>query len=78
VKISLSPSGEVRFIYSDKLRGLVELGQSKIERASHVEPTNDNCWIADLSPVNGPKLGPFKLRADALKAEVEWLETHHV
>lgn len=28
----------------------------------------------DLSPVGGPRLGPFVLRSVALQAEVEWLE----
>jgi len=30
-------------------------------------------WTADMAPVGGPLLGPFKLRADALAAEREWL-----
>lgn len=31
-------------------------------------------WIADLSPVNGPSFGPFRVRAEAIAAEVDWLE----
>jgi hypothetical protein len=27
-----------------------------------------------MSPVGGPVLGPFRLRRDALAAEVAWLE----
>jgi hypothetical protein len=34
-------------------------------------------WIADLSPVNGPTLGPFTDRAAALDAERGWLVTNH-
>jgi len=30
-------------------------------------------WWADMSPVDGPVLGPFTTRDDALKAETEWL-----
>ena len=30
-------------------------------------------WWADLSPVKGPKLGPFSRRSDALQAENYWL-----
>lgn len=30
-------------------------------------------WQADLSPVNGPVLGPFDSRVDAIEAEIEWL-----
>lgn len=33
-----------------------------------------NCeWVADLSPVGGPCLGPFKDRTRAIDAEVMWL-----
>lgn len=31
-------------------------------------------WIADLSPVSGPSFGPFRHRADAIAAEVDWLD----
>ena len=63
---------KMQFVYNDKLRSLLELGQAGVLRASHVEPQGIN-WIADLSPVNGPVLGPFELRQDALDAEVAWL-----
>jgi hypothetical protein len=32
-------------------------------------------WEADMSPVNGPVLGPFATRGAALTAEVTWLKT---
>ena len=48
----------------------------RIARGSHVEPTVDGQWTADLSPVNGPVLGPFRCRSDALVAERQWLEEH--
>jgi hypothetical protein len=41
------------------------------------EPDENGRWWADLSPVAGPKLGPFTKRSEALHAEVEWLR-HHV
>jgi len=47
-----------------------------IRRGSHVEPDDAGRWWADLAPVNGPKLGPFVRRANALAAELEWLEAH--
>lgn len=62
----------VRYIYDDKLLPLAELGQSETRRASYVEPSNSG-WIADLSPVKGPKLGPFKRKDEALEAEVIWI-----
>lgn len=33
-------------------------------------------WQADLALCGGPVLGPFTRRADALAAEVAWIETH--
>jgi hypothetical protein len=67
--------GRVRCLYDEVLE-LASLGQLKIARASHVEPTPDGGWFADLSPVAGPVLGPFALRSDALAAEQRWLEAH--
>lgn len=67
--------GTVRAIYSDALP-LSLIGEIEIRRGSHVEPTGDGHWTADLSPVQGPVLGPFDLRSEALAAEVEWLEAH--
>ena len=65
-------TGEVRCIYSDSIP-LSQLGMLSISRASHVEPNSVGQWMADLSPVGGPVLGPFELRTDALSAEVNWL-----
>ena len=64
--------GEVRMIYSE----LVEphaLGDPKIERGSHVEPDQNGFWWADLTPVNGPRLGPYLMRSKAIAAEIAWL-----
>ena len=38
-----------------------------------MEPDRDGNWWADLGPVDGPVLGPFKNRTEALGAEREWL-----
>ena len=54
----------------------LSLGTVNIRRASHVEPTTEGRWTADLSPVGGPMLGPFALRSEALDAEQQWL-LHH-
>jgi len=45
----------------------------QITRASHVEPDRDGFWWADMGPVDGPVLGPFKRRSDALASERFWL-----
>jgi hypothetical protein len=79
MKIVITKTGEVRCLYSDEMADVLkEVGPSKIRRASHVEPTPEGEWGADLSPVGGPVLGPFGTRAEALSAEVEWLEANHL
>ena len=74
--IIISPEGQIRFIYSDDLVGLLDEGEARTVRASHVEPVPGG-WAADLSPVGGPTL-ERKLRQEALEAEVQWLEKHGV
>ena len=70
-------TGELRCIYSDSIP-LSQLGKLPINRASHVEPNSVGQWMADLSPVDGPLLGPFESRTDALAAEVDWLSLIHI
>lgn len=75
VQLLIEPSGAVRAIYTE-LIDFAALGSPAISRASHVEPDPHGRWWADLSPVNGPLLGPFDCRSLALAAEQSWLETH--
>ncbi len=75
MQLVIDPGGIVRCIYSEAI-DLFCLGQPTIVRASHVEPDGDGRWWADLSPVNGPTLGPFTLRSEALEAERQWLEAN--
>jgi len=72
MEIVIRANGNAICIYSESIP-LAVLGPLKIKRASHVEPDSQGRWIADLSPVAGPQLGPFEHRSDALAAEVEWL-----
>lgn len=65
--------GGVRCVYIEAV-DLTALGPLSIQRASHVEPDEKGQWWADLSPMNGPKLGPFTVRSAALAAEATWLE----
>jgi hypothetical protein len=74
LEVKIQPEGGIRFIYDDELTGLLALGCPTIKRASHVEPDALGRWTADMSPANGPVLGPFIKRADALMAERAWLE----
>jgi len=66
--------GDARCIYGEEL-DLREIGQLTITRASHVEPDRDGFWWADMGPVEGPVLGPFKNRTEALQAERGWLRS---
>lgn len=75
MQLIVEPNGSVRSVYGEALT-LSQLGPCRIRRASHVEPTPDGQWTADLSPVNGPLLGPFASRSAALRAEREWLDEH--
>lgn len=74
--VNITPDGTITFIYSDDLQPLLGLGTPTIRRASHVEANSDGQWEADMSPSNGPLLGPFQLRSEALAAEVAWLQEH--
>ena len=71
----IEKDGTARCIYDEAIH-LAEIGQVDILRASHVEPTAEGQWTADMSPVSGPTLGPFSQRSQALDAEGAWLEAH--
>lgn len=75
MQLLIESSGNIRCLY-DETVSLSAFGQLEIRRASHVEPTPDGCWQADLSHVNGPMLGPFVTRSQALSAEQQWLEAN--
>lgn len=75
IEIVVDRSGSLRMIYDETLN-LDRFGPVSIQRGSHVEPTTDGQWTADLHPVSGPVLGPFSLRSEALTAEVSWLRWH--
>jgi hypothetical protein len=69
------PDGTIRAIYAEEIE-LDSLGHVVITRASHVEPDDSGRWLADLTPVAGPVLGPFNRRSEALEAELAWLVTN--
>ena len=75
MQLVITPGGTVRCIYSEQI-DLAQLGRPAIARASHVEPDAEGRWSADLSPVDGPRLGPFARRSEALAQETSWLEAH--
>jgi hypothetical protein len=73
MEIVIQPDGRVRCVYGESI-DLSAIGQLDIRRGSHVEPDGDGRWLADLAPVDGPLLGPFQHRSQALAAEQRWLE----
>jgi hypothetical protein len=75
MQIVITTTGMVRCLYSETL-DLYAFGPPEIQRGSHVEPTADGQWLADLAPVKGPVLGPYPLRSQALAAEAAWLEAN--
>ena len=73
MRLVIKPDGSVRCLY-DEAVDLSSLGSLTIQRGSHVEPDVTGQWLADLAPVDGPVLGPFNRRSEALAAERDWLE----
>jgi len=71
--IKIRTDGTIHVIYSDDLLPLLKQGKADIRRASSVEPTSDGRWQADMSPVGGPVLPSRETRAEALAAEISWL-----
>lgn len=72
-ELFIETDGTVVFVHDDDLAEAFEGETLRTTRASHVEPTASGEWAADLAPVGGPRLGPFKRRGQALAAEVRWL-----
>ncbi len=75
MQLIITPAGQVHGLYDENV-DLAALGAVAIRRASHVEPDAAGLWWADLSPVDGPTLGPYAHRSEALAAEVAWLADH--
>ena len=73
--IIIYPAGQGQCLYTEEI-DLRAMGPLHIARASNIEPDDQGQWWADLSPVVGPRLGPFTLRSEALAAESDWLDSH--
>lgn len=71
----VSPNGAVTAIYAEEI-DLRSLGTPTITRASHVESDAIGQWFAEI--VDGPTLGPFLKRSEALAAEIDWLIRHRL
>ncbi len=70
MELFIASDGSTKAIYAEDI-DLHTLGTATITRASHVEPDATGRWFAGI--VNGPSLGPFARRSEALAAEVAWL-----
>jgi hypothetical protein len=77
MEIIITPGGQLHCLYGEAI-DLHVFGRLEIHRASHVEPDESGRWRADLSPVQGPVLGPFDRRSDALAAERRWLQANRL
>ena len=75
MQLVVKPTGIACCIYGEVI-DLSAIGTLVVKRASHVEPDDRGEWLADLSPVEGPILGPFVRRSAALAAEQDWLEAN--
>ncbi len=77
MELVIDPVGVVRCLYGEAI-DLGALGRLAIVRASHVEPDARGQWLVDLTPVDGPRLGPFPRRSAALAVEAAWLTRHRL
>ena len=79
MKIIVAKSGSSRHLLAEDHEDFLScLGKSvRIKRSSHVEFIDGN-WLADMHPSDGPILGPFGTRKQALLAETKWLEDNHL
>ena len=75
MELVVGVDGMARCIYDEAVE-LREIGKLQITRARHVEPDAEGFWWADMGPVDGPVLGPYGSRSEALGAEREWLLTN--
>jgi hypothetical protein len=72
MELVVDAGGDVRCVYGEEL-DLRGFGKLQITRASHVEPDRDGFWWADMGPVDGPILVPFRNRTAALAGEIHCL-----
>jgi hypothetical protein len=74
LKLKVDKSGKVHAVYSDAHAGLIDkAAHVEITRASAVEPDPRGGWTATMK--DGTKLGPYRLRSEALEAEVQYLDS---
>ena len=72
MQIIVKPTGVFISVYDDAF-DYGDFCKPQIRRVSQIEPDDSGGWIADLSPINGPKLGSFDKRNEAIEAELEYV-----
>ena len=74
----LAPLGDVQIRRASRVEPTDNLASTALRwlEEHHTGELPPNVWWADLTPVDGPVLGPFNTRDYALKEEIEWLQTH--
>ena len=75
MELVVDSDGSVWCLYDETI-DLRALGVPLVARASYVEPDEQGYWQVDLHPVDGPVLGPFAQRSEALACEAKWLAEH--
>jgi hypothetical protein len=75
IPLIVDRGGTIHTVYDERI-DLTRIGALSIRRGSYVEPTPTGQWTADLAPCDGPLLGPFASRGDAIAAELAWLVEH--
>jgi len=73
MRLRINAKGQVLCLYGETI-DLSELGALTIRRAGRVEPDHNGQWWVDLTPLGGPRLGPYRRRSAALAAEAAWVE----
>ena len=73
MNLLVDPRGNVRCLYGETI-DLNTLGELTIHRVSSVEPDCTGRWWADMKLLDGPRLGPYLRRSEALAAEAAWVE----
>jgi hypothetical protein len=80
LELLIAPWGDVYAVYSDELMTLLRPKRQNlnVERIGIVEYYNDapGWWVDLLDSVDGPLIGPFSTRREALEAEQKWLSEH--
>ena len=75
----LAPIGDVEVRRASHVEPTAELSDDAREwllnsRGVQSALLREHAWWADLTPVNGPVLGPYNTRDYALKEEIDWLD----